>query len=63
MWKDEIVEEVRDARRKIGAEHDHDLRRIVEDLRRKQVSSGHKVVTLEPRAPQPLRRDSGASGR
>jgi hypothetical protein len=51
MWKDEIVEEVRNARRRIGAEHGHDLRRIVEDLRRRQVSSGRKVVTLEPRPP------------
>lgn len=63
MWKDEIVEEVRDARLKSGAEHGHDLRRIVEDLRRRQSTSGRKVVTLEPRPPQPLRRVSGSSGK
>jgi hypothetical protein len=63
MWKDEIVEEVRDARRKIGAEHDHNLRRIVEDLRRRQLTSGRKVVKLEPRPPRLLSRASGASGK
>jgi hypothetical protein len=63
MWKDEIVEEVRNARLKISAEHGHDLGRIVEDLRRRQVTSGHKVVSLEPRQPQLLRRVSGSSGK
>jgi hypothetical protein len=63
MWKDEIVEEVRDTRLKIGAEHGHDLRRIVEGLRRRQSTSGRKVVTLEPRPPQPLRRASGSGGK
>jgi len=63
MWKDEIVEEVREARREIGARHGHDLHRIFEDLRRRQVASGHEVVTLDPRAPQPLRRALGSSGR
>jgi bisphosphoglycerate-dependent phosphoglycerate mutase len=63
MWKDDIVEEVRDARRKIGAEHDHNLRRLVKDLRRMQLTSGRKVVKLEPRPPRLLMRASRASGK
>jgi hypothetical protein len=59
MWKDEIVEEVRNVRSQIGAEYGHDLRRIVENLRRMQVSSGHKVVTMEPRPPRQILRASG----
>ena len=58
MWKDEIVEEVRHVRSQIGAEYGHDLRLIVENLRRMQVTSGHKVVTLEPRPPRQLMRAS-----
>jgi hypothetical protein len=52
MWKDEIVEEVRNARLQIGAEFGDDLHRIVENLRKMQVASGHKVVTMEPRPPR-----------
>ena len=63
MWKDEIVEEVRDVRRQIGAEYGHDLRRIVEDLRRMQVTSGRKVVTLEPRPPRQMMRASGTDAK
>jgi hypothetical protein len=58
MWKDEIVEEVRTARNQIGAEFGHDLQRIVKSLRKMQVASGHKVVTLEPRPPRQTMRAS-----
>lgn len=59
MWKDEIVEEVRSARRAHAVEHGRDLRKIVADLRRKQEASGRRVVTLQPRPPRSIKRVSG----
>lgn len=62
MWEDEIVEEVREARRAHGAAHGHDLRRIFEDLKRQQEASGRPVVTLPPRPVQELRRAPTSRG-
>jgi bisphosphoglycerate-dependent phosphoglycerate mutase len=56
IWTDEIVEEVRQARRAHANAHGNDLRRIFEDLRRKQSASGRKVVTLQPRPPRHRKR-------
>ncbi len=53
MWKDEIVEEVREARRKHTAEHGNDLRRAYEDLKKREEQSGRRVVNLAPRPPRP----------
>jgi hypothetical protein len=63
MWKDDIVEEVRSVRSQIGAEYGHDLRRIVENLRRMQIASGRRVVTLKPRAPRQTVRASGSAAK
>jgi hypothetical protein len=63
MWADEIVEEVRRAREAHAAAHGHDLRRIFQDLRRKQDASGKKTVTLQPRSPRILRRATATPGR
>jgi hypothetical protein len=63
MWKDEIVEEVREARRAHAAAHGHELRRIFEDLKRKQDASGRSVVTLQPRPARMIQRTSGSSTR
>lgn len=52
MWKDEIVEEVRRAREEHAAAHGHDLRRIFQDLKRKQDASGRKIASFERRAPR-----------
>ena len=49
MCRDEIVEEVRRVRQAHAAAHGYDLRRIVEDLRRKEEASGRTVVTLQPK--------------
>jgi hypothetical protein len=62
MWKDEIVEEVRAARRAHAEKHGRDLRQIVADLRRKQESSGRNIVTLPPRPPRNIKRVSGLPG-
>ena len=61
MWKDEIVEEVREARRAHTAAHGHDLRRIFEDLKRKQDASGRSIVTLQPRPARMTRRAPGSA--
>ena len=61
-WKDEIIEEIRQIRQAHAAAHGYDLRRIAEDLRRKQAASGHPVVTLPPKVAKPRRRARGASG-
>jgi hypothetical protein len=60
MWKDDIVEEVREARRAHAAAHGHDLRRIFEDLRRKQEASGRRVVSLPPKRVRGTKRASGS---
>ena len=36
MWRDPIVKEVREAREAYSAEFGHDLRKIAQDLRKKQ---------------------------
>lgn len=49
MWEDEIVEEVRRVRRAHAEAHGYDLRRIYQDLKRKEQASSRKFVTLSPR--------------
>jgi hypothetical protein len=62
-WKDEIVEGVREARRKLGEAHGNDLRRIVEHLRQKEQRSDHRIVTFSRRPPRQLKKVSGSSAR
>ena len=45
---DPIVEEVRRHRAEIAAEHGNDLRRIVEDARRRQGAGGRRIVSFAP---------------
>lgn len=63
MWNDEIVEEVRRARREHAAAHGHDLRRIFRDLKKKQDESGRDVVTLDPVQPRIARSASGSTSK
>ena len=63
MWTDEIVEKVRQIRETHAAANGHDLRRIFQDLKRKQDTSGQKTVTLQPRTPRNLKRAAGVSVR
>ena len=60
MWKDEVVDEVREARRKHAEQNGGDLRRIYEDLRRQESQSGRPVVHLPPRPPRSRRRAAAA---
>lgn len=46
MWKDEIVEEVRKARRQQAAKWNFDLKAILADARKRQPNSGHRVVSF-----------------
>jgi hypothetical protein len=63
MWKDEIVEEVREARRAHAAAHGHDLRQIFADLKSKEEASGLPVVTLQPRPARNRRAPVASSAR
>ena len=49
MFKDPIVEEVRAARQKHAAKFNYDLRKIAEDLNRKQEKAGRKTVSFPPK--------------
>lgn len=51
-WRDPIVEEVRAARAALFAECGHDLKKLVERLRKGQEAAGRKAVTLAPRRPR-----------
>ena len=52
-WQDPIVAEVRAARATLLASVDYDLEKLAERLRQEQAVSGHLVVTLPPRPPEP----------
>lgn len=47
--KDPIVEEVRKIRNAHAASFNYDLHAICEDLRKKEKSCGHEVVSLPPK--------------
>ena len=55
--KDPIVEEVRKIRDAHAAKFNFDLHAICEDLRKKEKSCGHPVVSLPPK---PLLRATGS---
>ena len=46
MMKDEVVSQVRQAREQNAAKFNYDLRAIIADARKRQKSSGHRVVSL-----------------
>jgi len=51
MKNDPIVTEVREIRQKLAARFNYDLKAIFDDARQRQGSSGHAVVTRNPRIP------------
>ncbi len=46
MWKDHIVEEVRKARKEHASKLNFDINAIVEDAKKRQKTSRHKVVSF-----------------
>ena len=54
MWKDEIVEEVRRVRDEYAAKFDYDLRTIFEDVKKQEKQSKREIVSLPPRAVEPI---------
>jgi len=51
MYKDPIVEELHEIRRKHAASFNYDLHAICESLRKAQESSGRNIITKPLRAP------------
>ena len=49
MWRDPIVERVRELREQYAARFNHDLKAICRDLRERQKAGGRKVVSLPPK--------------
>ena len=49
MWQDPIVEEIRRYRQEYAAKFNDDLKAICRDLRERQKTSAHKVVSLTPK--------------
>ena len=48
--KDKIIQELWKAKDAISARHQHDVKRLVDDLRAAENSSGSRVVDLHARA-------------
>ena len=51
MWQDPIVEEIRRIRDEHAKKFNYDLHAICEDFRKMQASSGHTLVSRQPRRP------------
>ena len=54
-WKDEIVEEVRAVREAYAAQFDFDLKRIFEDLKKKEREEPAPRAKLKPVKPHEVR--------
>ena len=52
MFRDEIVEKVREVRQKHAARFNYDLRKIVEDLNNKQQQYERKTISFPPKPPR-----------
>jgi len=50
MMKDKIIQELWKAKDAISAKHQHDVKRLVDDLRAAEKASGYRVVDLHARA-------------
>jgi len=52
MFKDQIVAQVRHARRKHAESFNFNLKRIAEDLNKKQKHSNRKTISYTPKPPR-----------
>jgi hypothetical protein len=53
MFRDQIVDEVRQIRDALASKFDYDIDKIVADARKRQGSGGHKVVSFAPDTASP----------
>jgi hypothetical protein len=60
MIRDPIVEEVRAIREELAARFDFDIRKIVEDARKRQANSHARVVSFQK--PNQMLQPTGAAG-
>ena len=60
MWKDHIVEEVRKVREKHAAKLNFNIKAIVEDAKKRQCTSKHRVVSFIPEKHKASYRDRTA---
>lgn len=54
MFRDPIVEEVREARQRHAQRFNYDLRKIAEDVKEREKRSGRRIVSFPPK-PAPAR--------
>lgn len=56
MWKDLVVEEIRQHRDAYAKRFNYDLHAICEDMRKKQGQEGRQVVAFKPKPAQHVQR-------
>ena len=54
-WNDPIVDEIHQVRQQIMQEHDNDLHKLFEHLRKSQEVNGRSVVSRPPKTPDTMR--------
>ena len=54
MNKDEIVNQVRQARERHAAKFNYDLKAMIADARKRQKDSGHPVVSFAAKPKKPI---------
>jgi hypothetical protein len=54
MWEDPVVKETREARAALFARFDNDLAALCRFLREKEAEHPKRMVTLQPRRPEPV---------
>jgi hypothetical protein len=53
MWNDEVLEEIYKNREEHAKAFEYDLKAICDDLRKRQLQSGRKIVSKPLRKPRP----------
>jgi len=51
MWKDPIIEEIRQLREQYASQFNHDFERIFQDIQKRQMQEGKTLVCFPPRRP------------
>lgn len=56
MWKDPIVEEVRRLRDQYASQLGYDIKKIFQDIQKRQAQAGKKTVSFPPRKPVKIKK-------